>query len=66
MLDFAQQEQVLNYIPAFPVSPVKGAPQQMIGQGGLVASSRVVTTKTTTTVLSHTEVDKGKKKKKKF
>ena len=76
----AQQQQQLQqlppgtYIPAFSVSPTRGAPHQMIQQGGLMASRsqviqerRVVTTTSSSAKsVSHTQLDKGKKKKKKF
>ena len=61
------------YMPFFHVSPTRGAPQRTIGQGGVLASksaiikerkyaSQSATTKTT----SYSQLDKSKKKKKKF
>ena len=60
-------------MPPFHVSPTTGAPQKMIGEGGLVASRsqviqqrKVVSTTSTMKSASHTQLAKTKKKKKKF
>ena len=62
-----------TYIPAFPVSPTRGAPIQSIGQGGLMASRsqviqqrRVTTTTSSSASVSHTQLSSKGKKKKKF
>ena len=58
-------------MPPFHVSPTRGAPQKMIGEGGLVASRsqviqqrKVVSTTSTMKSASHTQLAKMKKKKK--
>ena len=75
----AQQQQLQQlppstFIPAFPVSPTRGALHQKIQQGGLMATrSQVIqerkfmsTSTTSTKSVSHTQLDKAKKKKRKF
>ena len=61
------------FIPPFHVSPSRGVAPKIVQEGGLMAARsqviqqrKVVTTTSSTKSVSHTQLDKQKKKKKKF